>query len=155
MCGKLNFLSLWKFIVLISSLVNSCIALDSQLSLSYFLGIQLLSLMHFDSVPLQMEVFPSPFWNLFRSFLIFLGSPELCNGRSGCVCVFVAMYCAGQQLPKGLLKEGGEEIPWLPPSSALPSPASVPTGQLGLGAADLGARSHTREHRARQGKSKE
>ena len=93
MCGKLNFLSLWKFIVLISSLVNSCIALDSQLSLSYFLGIQLLSLMHFDSVPLQMEVFPSPFWNLFRSFLIFLGSPELCNGRSGCVCVCSYVLC--------------------------------------------------------------
>lgn len=76
---------------------------------------------------------------------------ELCNGRSRCVCVFVCMHRARQQLPKRLPKaEGGEEIPWLPPSSALQSPASAPTGQL-----NLGARSHTQEYRARKGKGKE
>lgn len=102
-------------------LVNSCIALDSQLSLSYFLGILLQSLMHFGSVPLQTEVFPSPFWNLFRSFLIFLGVLNFAMAGLR-VCVFVCMYRARQQLPKSLPKaEGGEEIPWLPPSSALVS----------------------------------
>ena len=72
-------------------LVNSCIALDSQLSLSYFLGILLQSLMHFGSVPLQTEVFPSPFWNLFRSFLIFLGVLNFAMAGLR-VCVFVCMY---------------------------------------------------------------
>ena len=89
---EVNFLSLWKFIVLLFSLVNSCIALDFQLSFSYFLGIQLQSLMHFGSVPLQMEVFPSPFWNLFRSFLIFLGVLNFAMAGLGvCVCLYVCI----------------------------------------------------------------
>ena len=91
---EVNFLSLWKFIVLLFSLVNSCIALDFQLSFSYFLGIQLQSLMHFGSVPLQMEVFPSPFWNLFRSFLIFLGVLNFAMAGLGvCVCVCMCVSC--------------------------------------------------------------
>ena len=105
MCGKLNFLSLQKFIVLISSLVNSCIALDSQLSLSYFLGIQLLSLMHFGSVLLRMEVFPSPFWNLFGSFLLSL-EPWTLQWQvrmHACVCSYVSCWAAAA---KGASKGG-------------------------------------------------
>ena len=123
---EVNFLSLWKFIVLLFSLVNSFIGLDSQLSLSYFLGIQLQSLMHFGSVPLQTEAFPSPFWNLFRSFLIFLGVLNFAMaGLDVYVCLYVYIVL-GSSCQRGFQRQREEKkYPGFPlplPSSLLPVP---------------------------------